>query len=151
MHLIRRSIGVLSQANTIFRMMTVMWSLSLSVMGIGLSVANQTKTESLNYGFTAVPCVATHQSIQITAPVVGQRWTEVHMSSICPHNAAVLCDGQGNCQRCGWNPKVSEIRRGKLQNVGTVFEKGKNPGRFVRGEEQRNLTKIIKGRYRFYG
>ena len=77
MHLIRRSIGVLSQANTIFRMMTVMWSLSLSVMGIGLSVANQTKTESLNYGFTAVPCVATHQSIQITAPVVGQRWTEV--------------------------------------------------------------------------
>ena len=41
----------------------------------GLNTENQTKTESLNYGSTAVPCVATHQSIQTTAPTAGQRWT----------------------------------------------------------------------------
>lgn len=69
----------------------------------------------------------------------------------CRFNDAVNCSDREDCRTCGWNPKVSEIRRGKLQNVGTVFEKGKNPGRFVQGEEQRQLAKIIKGRYRLYG
>ena len=30
----------------------------------------------------------------------------------CPYNKAVICDFK-KCERCGWNPRVEQIRKAK--------------------------------------
>lgn len=32
----------------------------------------------------------------------------------CPHNKELICTVK-NCNRCGWNPKVAEIRLAKIK------------------------------------
>jgi hypothetical protein len=36
--------------------------------------------------------------------------------SSCKYNQGVICGWQTNCEACGWNPSVSEMRTQKIRD-----------------------------------
>lgn len=40
---------------------------------------------------------------------------ERDIQEVCPHNAAICCDGLDDCGHCGWNPQVAEERKRQIR------------------------------------
>lgn len=45
-------------------------------------------------------------------------------SEICRYNMAIKCEGQPECECCGWNPEVAEDRLARIQ-AGLKYNRNK--------------------------